>query len=344
VRVRVDARRPNSAETGIGYGTDTGLRLRTQYRRALVNDKGHSVDANLELSEIRQAMDARYTTPYKHPLNDTISYVGGIEREMRQAGNGTDLQTQALTFGVERAIKPRNGDWQHTFSLRYRVDELENDTISGINAADLPEPFNISGVSFTQQALLAGYGANKVYTRGGVDPVEGFRQYYQVEVGSESLLTDTNMAILRAGWRGIYSAGATDQHQWVGRLDLGTIASDGFSQVPYNLRFFAGGDQSIRGFDYKSLGAEQEGFLIGGQHLAVGSMEYNYKFLPKWRGAVFVDAGNAFDDQFNDPIKVGAGLGIRWSSPVGPIRIDVAAGISETSVPIRLHFFIGPPL
>jgi translocation and assembly module TamA len=73
-------------------------------------------------------------------------------------------------------------------------------------------------------------------------------------------------------------------------------------------------------------------------------MEYNYKFLPKWRGAVFVDAGNAFDDQFNDPIKVGAGLGVRWSSPVGSIRIDVAAGVSETSVPIRLHFFIGPPL
>lgn len=343
VRVKIDARRPNSAETGIGYGTDTGVRLRAQYRRALVNDRGHSVDANVELSEIRQALDARYTTPYKHPLNDTISYVGGVERETRQAGN-TDLQTQALTFGVERAIKPRNGDWQHTFSLRYRVDELENDTISGINAADLPAPFNISGVSFIQQALLAGYAANKVYTRGGVDPVAGFRQYYQLEVGSESLLTDTNMAILRAGWRGIYSVGATDQHQWVGRMDVGTIASDDFNNVPYNLRFFAGGDQSIRGYDYKSLGAAQNGFLIGGQHLAVGSMEYNYKFLPKWRGAVFVDAGNAFDDQLNDPIKVGAGLGIRWSSPVGPIRIDVAAGVSETSVPIRLHFFIGPPL
>lgn len=344
VRVRVDARRPNSAETGIGYGTDTGVRLRAQYRRALVNDRGHSLDTNLELSEIRQALDARYTTPYQHPLNDTISYVGGIERETRQAGNGTDLQTQALTFGVERAIKPRNGDWQHTFSLRYRVDELENDTISGMNAIDLPEPFNVSGVSFTQQALLAGYAANKVYTRGGVDPVAGFRQYYQIEVGSESLLTDTNMAILRAGWRGIYSQGAKDQHQWVSRLDLGMIASDEFDQVPYNLRFFAGGDQSIRGFDYKSLGAEQNGFLIGGKNLAVGSMEYNYKFLPKWRGAVFVDAGNAFDDQFNDPIKVGAGLGVRWSSPVGSIRIDVAAGVSETSVPIRLHFFIGPPL
>jgi translocation and assembly module TamA len=318
--------------------------LRAQYRRALVNDRGHSLDTNLELSEIRQALDARYTTPYQHPLNDTISYVGGIERETRQAGNGTDLQTQALTFGVERAIKPRNGDWQHTLSLRYRVDELENDTISGMNAIDLPEPFNVSGVSFTQQALLAGYAANKVYTRGGVDPVAGFRQYYQIEVGSESLLTDTNMAILRAGWRGIYSQGAKDQHQWVSRLDLGMIASDEFDQVPYNLRFFAGGDQSIRGFDYKSLGAEQNGFLIGGKNLAVGSMEYNYKFLPKWRGAVFVDAGNAFDDQFNDPIKVGAGLGVRWSSPVGSIRIDVAAGVSETSVPIRLHFFIGPPL
>jgi translocation and assembly module TamA len=63
-----------------------------------------------------------------------------------------------------------------------------------------------------------------------------------------------------------------------------------------------------------------------------------------WRGAVFVDAGNAFDEQFSDDVKVGAGLGVRWSSPIGPIRIDVAAGVSESSVPIRLHFFIGPSL
>jgi translocation and assembly module TamA len=142
----------------------------------------------------------------------------------------------------------------------------------------------------------------------------------------------------------IESMGQTDQHQVIGRLDVGSILTSMFSKVPYNLRFFAGGDQSIRGYDYKSLSAQEDGYLIGGQQLAVGSLEYSYRFKPKWRGAVFVDAGNAFDQHFNDPIKVGAGVGVRWASPIGPIRLDVAAGISEASVPIRLHFFIGPPL
>lgn len=130
----------------------------------------------------------------------------------------------------------------------------------------------------------------------------------------------------------------------MGRADASTIVTENFEDVPYNLRFFAGGDQSIRGYDYKSLSTEKNGYLIGGQNLAVGSLEYNYQFIPKWRGAVFVDAGNAFDKNFNDPVKIGAGIGVRWSSPVGPIRVDVGAGVSEKNIPIRLHFFIGPQL
>ncbi|MEY4515930.1 MAG: hypothetical protein RL180_276 [Pseudomonadota bacterium] len=347
VNITLDARKPNSAEAGVGYGTDTGVRLRTQYRRALLNTQGHNVDANLELSQIRQAMDARYNLPYQHPLNDTLSLFGGYERELREDSEANlDLDTQTLTLGVERSIKPLRDGWQRTLSLRYRVDQLKNnfDSGVGVNKASLPEPFNLEGVSFTQQALLAGYALNKVKTVGGLDPVRAFRQYYQVEVGSEALLTDVNLAIVRAGWRAIDSMGATDQHQVIGRLDVGSILTQGFSQVPYNLRFFAGGDQSIRGYDYKSLSAQEDGYLIGGQNLAVGSLEYSYRVQPKWRGAVFIDAGNAFDKQFNDPIKVGAGVGIRWVSPIGPIRLDVAAGVSEASVPVRLHFFIGPPL
>jgi len=347
VNITLDARKPNSAEAGVGYGTDTGVRLRTQYRRALLNTQGHNVDANVELSQIRQAVDARYNLPYRHPLNDTLSVFGGYERELREdSATNLDLNTQTLTLGVERSIKPVSDGWQRTLSLRYRVDQLENNFESavGVNKASLPEPFNLEGVSFTQQALLAGYALNKVKTVGGLDPVRAFRQYYQVEVGSEALLTDVNLAIVRAGWRMIESMGQTDQHQVIGRLDVGSILTSTFSKVPYNLRFFAGGDQSIRGYDYKSLSAQEDGYLIGGQQLAVGSLEYSYRFKPKWRGAVFVDAGNAFDQHFNDPIKVGAGVGVRWASPIGPIRLDVAAGISEASVPIRLHFFIGPPL
>lgn len=346
VVVSVNADKPNTAEAGIGYGTDTGVRFRTQYRKALVNSHGHNIDSNLEISQIRQAVDVRYNMPYKHPLDDTISVFGGFEQEKNgNLGDQLGLTTQSVTLGAERAIKPKNGDWQHTMSVRYRLDQLKRETGASVNPEDFPPPFNIANSRFEQQSLLFGYGVNKVYSFGNrLNPPRAFRQFYQVDVGTKSLLTDTDLAILRAGWRFIYSYGENDNHQFVGRADAATILTKSFEDVPYNLRFFAGGDQSIRGYDYKSLSTLQNGYLIGGQNLAVGSLEYNYQFIPKWRGAVFVDGGNAFDKQFNDPIKVGAGLGIRWASPVGPIRVDVAAGVSETHVPIRLHFFIGPQL
>ena len=344
VTVTVNAEEPNSAEVGIGYGTDTEFRLRGQYRKALINSSGHSVEANLELSKIRQALDARYSLPYKHPLEDTVSIFGGYESEKRR-DNGTDLglQIDTATVGVERAIKPKGSVWQHTITARYRLDELIRNN-NGINKALLPPPFNLKNSKFEQESLLFGYGMNKTQTVGRLDPTQAFRQFYQVEVGTKSLLTDTDMAIIRAGWRIIHSFGENDDHQVVGRADAATILTENFEEVPYNLRFFAGGDQSIRGYDYKSLSTEQNGYLVGGQNLAVGSLEYNYRFKPKWRGAVFVDAGNAFDKEFNDPVKIGAGVGVRWSSPVGPIRVDVAAGVSEKDLPIRLHFFIGPQL
>lgn len=345
IRVLVDARQPNSAEAGIGYGTDTGIRFRSQYRRALVNDKGHSLDANLELSQIRQALDTRYSLPYKHPLRDTLSVFGGFEREqVEQLDAAFEIETLGGTFGVERSIRPSPDDWQRTLSLRYRIDRVDVN-FDDLQEARLIEPdTNSNTISLTQQVLLAGYALNKVTSRGGVDPYQGRRQLYQLEVGSEALLSDVDLAILRAGWRAIESFTESRKHQLVGRLDLATILTDNFEAVPYNLRFFAGGDQSIRGYDYKSLSTVRDGELSGGQNLAVGSLEYNYRFLDAWRGAVFVDAGNAFDENFTDNVKVGAGLGVRWSSPIGPIRIDVAAGLSETSVPIRLHFFIGPSL
>lgn len=113
VIVTLNADNPNNLETGIGYGTDTGVRLRTQYRRAIVNDRGHSFDANLELSQKRQSIDGRYMIPYKHPLNDYFSLVGGYEREVRDGiGQGVELDIESAVLGAERSIKRPLGQWQ----------------------------------------------------------------------------------------------------------------------------------------------------------------------------------------------------------------------------------------
>jgi len=342
VIVTLNADKKNSAEVGLGYGTDTGTRLRGQYRRAIVNKRGHSFDANLELSGIRQSIDGRYNIPYKHPLNDYISIVGGYEREERDdVAQGDGLLIESAVIGADRYIKNPRGSWQHTYGVRYRLDQLTQD--GTVNADDIPDAFLVSTAE-TQESLLFGYEVARTTSDRRVNPTKGFRQTYKIELGSEALLSDADMAIANAGWRFIYSLGENADHQFVGRADAGYIFTEDFTKVPYNLRYFTGGDQSIRGFDYKSLSPEIDGFKVGGQALAIGSLEYNYQFREGWRAAVFADAGNAYDKDFSNPTEYGVGLGVRWASPIGPIRIDVASGISDDNHPIRVHFFIGSQL
>ena len=155
------------------------------------------------------------------------------------------------------------------------------------------------------------------------------------------MATDTNMAIVRAGANAVYSFGEANKHQLVGSVDAGYIWADNFDDVPYKLRFFAGGDRSLRGYDYQSLSTLENGYLIGGEVLALGSAEYNYAFRPTLRGAVFADVGNAYDTNFETDTKLGVGFGVRWASPVGMVRLDLGAGVLEDSIPVRLYFYIG---
>ncbi|EPQ4027700.1 autotransporter assembly complex protein TamA [Acinetobacter baumannii] len=341
VIVTLNADKLNSLETGIGYGTDTGARLRSQYRRSIVNKYGHSFDANLELSQIRQSIDGRYSIPYKHSLNDYFNIVGGYERETRDdIGPDVSLLTESAVLGGERVIKKPLGNWQHTIGVRYRLDRLTQK--GNVDISELPDAFKTAASE--QEALLFSYETSKTSSNTRLNPTKAFKQTYKLELGSESLLSDANMAIATAGWRFIYSLGENDDHQFVGRSDFSYIFTDEFDKVPYNLRFFTGGDQTIRGFDYKSLSPEDNGYKIGGQALAVGSLEYNYQFKEGWRAAVFSDFGNAYDKSFSNPTAYSVGVGIRWKSPIGPIRLDVASGISDDNHPIRLHFFIGPQL
>lgn len=350
VIVTLNADRLNSLEAGIGYGTDTGVRLRSQYRRAIVNKKGHSFDANLELSQIRQSFDGRYNIPYKHPLNDYISLVGGYEREDRDSiGNGLNLIVESAVAGADRIIKGSRRDWQHIIGMRYRLDrmtingELNENLDEDFDFGDIPDSFLATG-NEEQQSLLLGYEATKTTSDSRLNPTRGFKQNYKIQLGSESLLSDADMVIANANWKFLYSLGDNSDHQFIGGANLGYIFTKDFEKVPYNLRFFAGGDQSLRGFDYKSLSPESFGFKVGGQALAIGTLEYNYQFKEGWRAAVFSDFGNAYDEKFSNDNEYSLGLGIRWSSPIGPIRLDVASGVSDPNHPIRLHFFIGSQL
>ena len=339
--VFVSANKPRDAQVGLGYGTDTGVRATAKIDYNLINRKGYQAGAETEVSRSTKNVAVYGSRPWKHPLNDKLDARLTYEEEVIDQGEGNfDLSTKTLKAALARNIRRENG-WDRSYSVRYRLDELE----TGVDEEELDNlPVRFTSSKPMQHALLFGYGMSKTDVDNAANPTRGFRQYYALEAGSESLLSDTDMAILRAGVSGLYSFGADDKHQVLGSLNTGYIWADDFYEVPYKLRFFAGGDQSIRGYDYESLSPIEKGYLTGGQILAVGSAEYNYEFRPGFRGAVFTDVGNAYDKDFETDTKVGVGVGIRWASPVGVVRVDVAAGVTEDSIPVRLHLFIGSPL
>lgn len=340
--VFVAANKPRDAQVGIGYGTDTGVRATAKIDYNLLNRKGYQAGLETEVSRITKNVGVYASRPWKHPLNDKLEASLTYEEEAINQGEGNfDLSTKTLKGSLARNIR-RDTGWNRSYSLRYRLDELETGIEDEAQLNELPIRFTSSKPR--QQALLLGYGISKTDVDSATNPTSGIRQYYSIEAGADKALSDTNLAIARAGVSGIYSFGVDDKHQVLGSINTGYIWADDFNEVPYKLRFFAGGDQSIRGYDYESLSPLDKGYLTGGQILAVGSAEYNYEFKPGFRGAVFTDVGNAYDKDFETDTKVGVGVGIRWASPVGVVRVDVAAGVTEESIPVRLHLFIGSPL
>ena len=155
-------------------------------------------------------------------------------------------------------------------------------------------------------------------------PTSGYSLLYGLRVAFESLLSDTSFTQVRAA--------------------LGAMVVDDFDALPPELRFFAGGDRSVRGFDYQQIGeVNSTGGVIGGEYLVVGSAEYEHFFLDNWGAAVFVDAGDAFKSSFD--ANIGAGIGLRWKSPIGLVRIDIAQPVvTDLDDSWRIHLIIGPDL
>ena len=116
------------------------------------------------------------------------------------------------------------------------------------------------------------------------------------------------------------------------------------NELPPSVRFFAGGDQSVRGYGYNTLGpVNDQGIVVGGNHLLVGSLELEFSHTGSWSSAVFYDVGNAMDN-FGDDLKRGTGVGVRYRSVIGMFRLDVASGLDKPGNPWRLHLSIGADL
>lgn len=321
VDVQLQTRKPRTMGLGLGFSTDVGPRGKANWTRHWVNPQGHSYGLETELSAPRQNVGLWYDIPLDPPLTDKLRFAGGYQNEEIA---GTDSLSKLLTVGPEWHSKLPSG-WQRVISLKWQHEEYRLGDDSGLSTLLMP------GVSYS-------------YLRSDnrIDPHNGYRLQFDTQVAKEGLLSDTNLLHGNVLLKGLTTLG--QNHRLLGRVQFGGSATNGYKSVPPSLRFFAGGDQSVRGYDYQTLSPKNaDGDRIGGRYLVAASAEYQYSIAEKWRLATFVDQGNSFNSLQIPSLKTGVGFGVRWVSPVGPLRLDLAKALDDDGG-IRLHFSMGPEL
>ena len=326
IMVNLQRAKRHSFDVGLGYSTDTEERMSLTWRTPRINRHGHSQQTRLVYSPINPSGRFTYSIPVSDPLTDVVQLWARVEEN--EFG---DIDSRQNELGIKRETKNRN--WIYGYSLR-----------------ELNESWDIAGYSASNDYLLFGGSVSRRTHRGSiVDPEWGFSQLYTVEAAADQVGSDLDLLRFTAALR--YVMTPVPRNRLVTRLDLGRvkIANGDRRDLAPSLAFFAGGSQSIRGYAYQSLGdeltvvepnGETKTLVVGGDRLVIGSLEYQYYFTATWRGALFVDAGDAFDRGEFDA-KVGAGFGVHYVTPVGAVRVELANSVSEDDPSWRLVFAIG---
>ncbi|ELR63214.1 Putative protein YtfM precursor [Photobacterium marinum] len=319
VNVVVEPQVRNQFETGIGYSTDTGMRLKFNWRKPWFNSRGHSLSVKTEISEVQPKIEATYKIPLDDVLNDYYQIVGGI----RYVDNHDTVSTET-SIGVERHWQLESG-WKRVASIRYLYENYKQGAEEqGILRMVLP------GISYS-----------KTRARGGAMPSWGDKQLISVEYSDPAIGSDTRLARFRGRSAWIRSAG--EDHRGILRVDGGATIAEKIEDVPPSLRFFAGGDNSLRGYSYDSIGPrDSQSELRGGKYMLTSTLEYQYRVYGDWWAAAFYDYGSAWNDR-PDWYR-GTGVGVRWASPVGPIRLDFAWGLDKATDKFQIHFILGPEI
>ena len=311
-------RKKNAMELGVGFATDTGPHLQIGWRKPWINDRGHSFRTNLYLSSPKQTWEATYKMPLlKNPLNYYYEFSTGLENE-----NDNDTKTTAATLAGLRYWNNAEG-WQYFAGMRARYDK-----------------FTQAGIEDKTLLVYPTGGFTRTRLRGGIFPSWGDAQKITVDVAHKGALSEVSFFKLQAssGWVRTYA----DKHRIVTRAEIGYLHTKDIHKIPPVLRFFAGGDRSVRGYGYKKISPrDRNNKLIGGSRLFSGSFEYQYQVYPSWWSAVFVDAGLAANRFSKRELRYGAGVGVRWASPVGAIKFDIATPIRDKDSSKNIQFYIG---
>lgn len=315
VPVHVEVSETPSQKIGFGVGasTNTGARAQIDYRNLNLLDRAWRLGSAIKLETKKQGLTGELQFPLTaEKYRDSINAL--LER--------TDIEgevTHKAGFGVRRTRVA--GKIETALAMQYQAEWQK------VAGAD----------SNLNKALTLNYSWTKRDVDNLLYPSRGYQASLQAGGGARALLSNQNFA--RGYGQLVYFYPLSAKDTLILRGDAGVVAAPSRDGIPSDFLFRAGGDQSVRGYAYQSLGLKQGSAIVGGRYLGVASAEYVHWLMPKWGAAVFLDAGNAADDLKDFRAARGYGAGVRWKSPVGPLNLDIAYGKDVRKT--RLHFSVG---
>ena len=314
--------------TGLSYGTESGPGVRFGLERRYLNSRGHKALAQVDYARERKTLTLQYRVP-------AFAWLDGWYTASLQAA---DEQTDFLDTRRVEFVASRSGRYNEFLNLvaalhglRERwafLDDSDPDALPDYRYASFVFP-SLSAEYIDVDNRLAprrGAGGTLMLRAGGGKA----GSFAQVDAGAQ--------------WFHGFDAAS----RLILRGEIGHTFSGELLDMPPSLRFYAGGDRSIRGYGWREVGPRirngaGDEFATGARNLLVGSVEYERYFKGPWGAAVFVDSGSAFDGGSPD-MHTGIGVGLRWRSPVGPVRIDLAHGLDDPDSAFTLHLNIGADL
>ncbi len=308
-----------TVSAGASYATTEGFGLQAGYEMRNFSGRADTVNIDLYLSSLEQSL----TTSWKQPLN------GGYRHSLLVDAAIINEQTDAYD---SRSIST-NALYEHPWTKNI-------DVYAGIGLEVGQETQNDTELDF--QIITGRGGARFDNTDNVLDPTQGVRLQVGVEPAYSLGDAEGQFITTTAQARG-YTSFNEDKYILAGRLKVGGIAGSAVADIPSTRRFYAGGGGSVRGYEYQSIGPfDADGDPLGGRSLVEMSAEARIRFKNNLGMVAFVDAGEVGESQtpsFSN-LRMGAGLGLRYYTSFGPLRLDVATPIDPRDSDERLLLYL----
>ncbi len=325
---------PRSIYTaGVNFGTQSGAGFLLGMERRYLNSRGHKALAQIDYANKRKALTLQYRVP-------AFAWLDGWYTASLQYA---DEQTNYVNSRRLEFVASRSGQYNDHLNLVASAHVLRERWAFNIaddgNGAIAPIDFRYA--SFVYPSLRAEY----IDVDDRLAPRRGAGSTLTLRGGKGGSVGKSTFAQVHATVQWFHGFDADSR--LIVRGEAGHTFTDQLLDLPPSLRFYAGGDRSVRGYGWHEIGPRVDtdfgDYFTGAPNVVTASVEYERYFNGPWGAAVFVDSGSAFDGRKPD-MHTGVGIGLRWRSPVGPVRIDFARGLNSPDSPFTIHLNIGADL